>query len=81
MSLFDSFFGWFGMESVLHGEINLSSPSDSVGNEINPASGLPMIGGMGGVDVEGNPFGMDLSHDHGICTNHDDGFTTIRFDD
>jgi len=27
---------------------------------INPASGLPMVGGLGGFDIAGNPFGMDL---------------------
>ena len=26
----------------------------------NPATGLPMIGGIGGIDVHGNPFGHDL---------------------
>ncbi len=31
---------------------------------VNPATGLPMIGGTGGVDVEGNPYGFDLSHDN-----------------
>lgn len=29
--------------------------------QINPATGLPMVGeGTGGVDVQGNPFGADL---------------------
>lgn len=27
---------------------------------VNPATGLPMIDGGGGLDVEGNPFGADL---------------------
>lgn len=26
---------------------------------INPATGLPMIDGMGGVDIAGNPYGVD----------------------
>jgi hypothetical protein len=26
---------------------------------INPVNGLPMVGGCGGVDVEGNPYGVD----------------------
>lgn len=31
---------------------------------VNPATGLPMIDGMGSVDVAGNPYGADLhSHD------------------
>ena len=29
----------------------------------NPANGLPMIGGFAGVDIEGNLYGTDLSHD------------------
>lgn len=40
---------------------------DSYGNDlsINPANGLPMVGA---IDVEGNPFGTDMSHDmHGSC--------------
>jgi hypothetical protein len=28
--------------------------------DINPATGLPMLGDCGGVDVGGNPFGMDV---------------------
>ena len=30
----------------------------------NPANGLSMIGGSGGVDAEGNAYGLDSSHDH-----------------
>ena len=37
---------------------------------VNPASGLPMVGGMGGLDAEGNPYGVD-NHDHFIDNNHD----------
>jgi hypothetical protein len=32
---------------------------------VNPANGLPMIGGIAGVDVVGNAFGMDQTFDHG----------------
>jgi hypothetical protein len=35
---------------------------------INPATGLPMIGGVGGFDVQGNPYCVNL-HAH------------VRFDD
>jgi hypothetical protein len=31
--------------------------------EVNPATGLLMVGGVGGVDVAGNPYGADLSHE------------------
>ena len=32
-------------------------------NSINPATGLPMIGGIGGIDVGGDVFGSSSSHD------------------
>lgn len=31
---------------------------------INPATGLPMISGIGGVDGAGNPYGTDLASDY-----------------
>ena len=31
---------------------------------VNPVNGMPMIGGMGGVDVYGNPFGTDFNDPH-----------------
>lgn len=34
--------------------------SDSSVFSVNPATGLPMIDDICGVDVEGNPFGVDL---------------------
>ncbi len=43
---------------------------DSI-THINPATGLPMIGGLGGVDSMGNPYGTDLHSHHDM--NHDDG--------
>jgi len=40
--------------------------------EFNPANGLPMVGGIGGIDVAGNVFGSDQQHfDAGI---RHDGF-------
>ena len=33
--------------------------------DINPATGLPMLGDCGGVDVCGNPYGMDLHQSSG----------------
>lgn len=35
--------------------------SDNLFDEsiINPASGLPMVGGISGLDLEGNPYGVD----------------------
>ena len=42
--------------------------------DINPATGLPMVGDYTGVDVCGNPYGMDLnqSGDHSLSV-FDDG--------
>lgn len=34
----------------------------------NPATGLPMTGG--GVDIAGNPYGTDLSHDDWLDSSH-----------
>lgn len=28
-------------------------------SEINPATGFPMVGGVGGLDIAGNPYGFD----------------------
>ncbi|WP_044413445.1 hypothetical protein [Thiomicrospira microaerophila] len=65
MGLFSSLAGWFG---------NNDTVSSVEATEINPANGLPMIGGMGGVDVAGNPYGIDSS-----ATEFDD-FTTTSHD-
>lgn len=45
-------------------------------SEINPATGLPMMGGVGGIDVAGNPYGFDnddlLSNDDWHRSSFDD---------
>ncbi len=43
---------------------------------INPANGLPMVGGLGGIDIEGNPYGADFSNDH-----HSSGGSSLIDDD
>lgn len=52
------------------------SSANDVNNEmeINPASGLPMVGGSGGVDVAGNPYGCNLA-------SHEDGQSAFIADD
>lgn len=64
MSFFDNLISWFG-GSIFDSEgcdfASQSSAED--GCSINPANGLPMIGGYGGVDVEGNTWGTDVQHD------------------
>lgn len=62
MHWFDRIFGWLSS-----GNMGDSSP-DSVPSQdetctTNPATGLPMVSGWGGVDVGGNPYGMNL-HDN-----------------
>ena len=50
---------------------------------INPANGLPMIGGVTGLDIEGNPFGTDL-HDpfeHSSSFDMNDSFINNTWDD
>lgn len=56
MSWWDRWFGWL-FDSVC-GAPSHESVDD--GCSVNPATGLPMIGGCGGLDVEGNPYGVDL---------------------
>lgn len=48
-------------------------------NAINPVNGLPMVGGAGGVDVEGNPYGTDFSHEDtfGSGSSFDDSFSSM----
>lgn len=38
--------------------------TDHTACSINPATGLPMIGGCGGVDVMGNPYGTNMNSNH-----------------
>jgi hypothetical protein len=61
MSLFD----WFSESLGFSREISLSQHEDLFTDDftVNPANGLPMIDGIGSVDVEGNPFGCDFSHE------------------
>jgi hypothetical protein len=56
--------------------IESQAPPDHDESAINPANGLPMIGGMGGVDVEGNTFGTDdmFDNDIGCLNSFDDTF-------
>ncbi|WP_073977014.1 hypothetical protein [Erythrobacter donghaensis] len=47
------------------------SSSTDEGPRINPATGLPMITpGIGGVDVGGNPFGVNLDRRDDHHTHH-----------
>lgn len=75
MSIFDLFTGMFSTVG------NSSSMFDD-SLSVNPANGLPMIGGTGGIDMQGNPFGTDFSHNHVASSCFDDIHTPIScFDD
>lgn len=53
----------FDLFSFLFGGDDNTAPgtADVQLTTINPSTGLPMMdGGMGGVDVGGSPFGMDV---------------------
>lgn len=43
-------------------------------NVINSANGLPMVGSMGGVDVEGNLYGTDFSQGNTFSHSIGDSF-------
>lgn len=49
---------------------------------INHANGLPMIGGMGGVDIEGNPYGTDFHNTFDYSSSFDlnDRFSNSTWD-
>lgn len=50
---------------------------------LNPATGLPMMGGIGGIDVAGNPYGFDndlLNDSTSLLHDHDDWHSS-SFDD
>ena len=57
MSFWNSVLNWFGFDAP-----DFASYHDD-GCDINPASGLPMVGGCGGVDITGSPYGIDTHHD------------------
>jgi hypothetical protein len=74
MSFWNSLFGLFGAASA--------SDSEEATCSINPASGLPMVGGCGGLDVAGNPYGTDTHTDMHIDMSHaDDAITSFSSDD
>ncbi|MBU2740053.1 hypothetical protein [Acidithiobacillus concretivorus] len=54
----------------------LSSDTNS-GCDINPANGFSMIGGCGGLDVQGNAYGTDMYNDFSSGFSSDDSFTSI----
>lgn len=64
MGLFDWLSSIFDDANDLPSPMTISAFDLLGGNDegaINPANGLPMIDGYGGIDVAGNPYGFDFS--------------------
>ncbi len=66
MSFWNTFCSWFSWSDATDLEQSSFCPTEDAGCAINPATGLPMVGGCGGVDVAGNPYGVDLSSAHDL---------------
>lgn len=78
MGLFSWLGGLFDEGSVGGGSVSEPVTDENV---VNPANGLPMIGGMGGVDVEGNPYGTDFTSNDSLSSGMDDSFSSFGSDD
>ena len=71
-------------DSFLENDVEVYKEIDAV----NPATGLPMVGGIGGVDAGGSPFGTDIHEnttsiidDSLNSTGIDDTFSNDGFND
>ena len=78
-------FSWLG-GLFDDGSVGGGSAADAVTDEsvINPANGLPMVGGVGGLDVEGNPYGTDFTADsscHSTSNMFDSGIADCSSND
>lgn len=64
MGIFSCLWGWlsWGGDDTFTGSQEAMAGPPETCCEVNPATGLPMLGGCGGVDVAGNPYGMHLDH-------------------
>jgi hypothetical protein len=57
MSFWNDVWHWLGFGNDDTGHEPGGIQHDSC---VNPANGLPMVGGCGSVDIEGNPYGVDI---------------------
>lgn len=48
---------------------------------INPATGLPMVGGLGGFDTSGHSYGTGFEHDNQTNWRVNDAYADSRIDD
>jgi len=63
--LYDFLFAPAGVLDSDVGPIGTSEANDFSSSDdfmVNPATGLPMTGGIGGFDMMGNAFGFDINH-------------------
>ena len=84
MGIWDWFSGLFSTSSDSSSTPVVSTDWESSSCRINPATGLPMVGGCGGVDVQGNPYGTDLHSDDDSSSSSiaiDTDSTGSAFDD
>lgn len=63
MSLLNNLFDWLGLSSGADSIGGASGVHDDAGCIINPATGLPMVNGCSGVDINGNFYGVEM-HDN-----------------
>lgn len=75
MSIFWRLIDWLRWDgaNLFENHAESTSTHEDLCCTINPASGLPMLGGYGcgGVDVAGNPYGTDLHAGHGPSMSAD----------
>ncbi len=69
MSFFSKIYEYMCAPAGTYSSDLFESTNDDIFNAdnvtvINPATGLPMTGGIGGIDVAGNPYGVDASLTH-----------------
>lgn len=83
MGIWNSLFTWLTANSGNTNNSGIDIFETTLGNDINPANGLPMIAGCCGVDIEGNPYGTDSHHDDSwtsASTNWDEDFANPSWD-
>jgi len=76
MSFWNSLFSWLGGSSTVELDDDFTSQHYDAGCSVNPSTGLPMIDSdsCGGIDVAGNPYGMDMHDDWSTPGLHDDSW-------
>lgn len=73
MRLFDRLTRIFGNLHPLPEEIGHAAAEPDA---INPATGLPTLGGAGSPDIAGNPYGLSRAHRHEHDWDRDDRWAT-----